>query len=173
MILERDVLITGYRTQLKDDAIALEPARFACERGNTLAFWAKNPDHLKSVWKWTKQYKYLLTPEAVATAKDFNIEHFAFLWHFKESKYDPYKESKNKDGSTDWGMSQINDVNWDRLHAKLPEHLKTRLKPKQDPEVAVAMLYLWINSRVEMKWAWAYLSPEAWTLMWRLNQIDG
>jgi hypothetical protein len=166
--------IAEYKIQKKDDLIALEPAVFASERGNSTSLWLRNPKHLKNVWKWTKQYKCLLTPEALATAKELNIEYFAFAWFFKESHYCPYPEpKKNKNGTYDWGMAQINDCVWDDCYKHLPDELKKRNNPKQDPEVAVAMLYIWINHRVEQKWSWCYLSDEAWTLVWRLQQING
>lgn len=186
----------------KDTRISLEPARFASEKGNSTSQWLRNPDHLKNVWKWTKQYKYLLTPEAVASAKDFNLEFAIFCWFFSESGYDPniitynYKEYNKeyylkKNGgtvlkvdrsrkilyddliltSTDWYMAQINDVCWDNCYNKLPEQLKK--KKKSDPEVAVAMYMIWVNSRVEAKWSWCYLSADGWTIVWRLGQING
>ncbi len=172
-ITQLNTQITDYQIQLKNDKIALEPARFASESGNSTSQWLRNPDHLKNVWKWTKQYRYLLTPEAEATAKDFNVEYFAFVWFFKESHYNPYAENKNKNGSMDWGMAQINDVCWEELYKHIPEELKKRKNPKQDAEIAVVMLYEWINHRVEMKWSYCYLSPEGWTLVWRLQQING
>lgn len=201
-VSELRLQIVDYQTQLKNDRIALEPARFASEKGNNTSLWLRNPDHLKNVWKWTQQYQYLLTPEARATAKDFNIEFAIFCWFFSESGYDPniitfnYQEYNKeyylkKNGgivkksersrkiwyedliylSTDWYMAQINDVCWNNCYNKLPEHLKK--KKKSDPEVAVAMYILWIDSRVEMQWSWCYLSADSWTLMWRLNHING
>lgn len=164
--------VANYRQQRKDDLIALEPAVFASESGNGTSLYLRNPNHLKNVWKWVKQYRHLLTPEAEATAKDFNIEFFVFSWAFKESHFNPFAMNKNKNGSYDWGMCQINDVCWDGLYAQLPTELKKRRNPKQDAELSICMIYLWINSRVKGKMSYCFLSDEGWTLVYRLNVIN-
>lgn len=199
-ITELTAQVVDYRKQELNDRIALEPARFASEASNSTVQWLRNPDHLKNVWKWEQKYKYLLTPKAIASAKGFNLDFAIFCWFFSESGYDPniisynYQEYNKeyylkKNGgtvlksdrkrtmlyddlillSTDWYMAQINDVCWKDCYNKLPEQLKK--KRKSDPEVAVAMYMLWINSRVAMKWSWCFLSADGWTLVWRLGQI--
>lgn len=157
-----------------NDRLALEPIRYFTEAGydSTKNPWAKNPDHLRNVWKWTRQYRHLLNADAQATVKNFDIEYFIFAWFMKETHYNPYAENKNSNGTFDWGMAQINDICWNDLYKNLPENLKTIKNPKKSAEVSVAMIYLWINDRVKMNMSYCYLSPEGWTLVWRLNQIE-
>lgn len=172
-ITELNNQIVDYKTQIRNDKIALEPARFASEKGNSTSQWLRNPDHLRRVWKWVQQYKYILTKDSLESAKTFNIEYFAYAWFFKESHFDPYAKNTNDNKTKDWGMAQINDVCWDILYVKLPDELKKRPNPKEDPEIAVCMLYLWINDRIANKWSYCYLSDEAWVLVWRLGKING
>ena len=74
--------------------------------------------------------------------------------------------------SKDNGMAQINDVVWDILYARLPEELKKRKNPKVDPEVAIAMLYLWMSDRTKNNMSWCLLSDESWTMFWLIGEIE-
>jgi len=69
-------------------------------------------------------------------------------------------------------MTQINDIVWDILYARLPEELKKRRNPKVDAEVAIAMLYLWINDRTKNNMSWCFLSDESWTMFWFIGEIE-
>ena len=84
---------------------------------------------------------------------------FAVLcWAFKESHYNPYAQNKNTNGTYDNGMCQINDVCWEYIYAKIPDKLKKLPNPKFNAEVSIAMIYLWVNDRVEQKMSWSVLS---------------
>jgi hypothetical protein len=196
--------IKYYQDESKDTKIALEPIRFLTEAGynDPKNPWAKNPDHMRRCWDYIKKYESLLTPEARASAESskINVKLFVLAWMAKETHYNPFLELQNENKSWDHGICQINSGSrynektktwtatseaWDDLFSHLPPELqKKKCYSRTDTETGIAMLYVWINHRVEMKWSWAYLTsrckqadgsfkedPWPWTLYYRTRLI--
>jgi hypothetical protein len=97
---------------------------------------------------------------------------FAFVWPHKETKYNTCAINLNKNGTYDKTMCQINDSCWNDCVRRLPEDLRKRKNLETDPEVAIALLYCWINSRVDIHLSWCYLNDEAWFLYWKIGEIQ-
>lgn len=165
-----------FKIEKLNDKIALYPMVYYREQGYFKADnpYARDPEHFKRVWLYCNKYKYLLSKDALEICKKQDIDpvKFNFVWHHKESKYSPLIVCTNKNGTRDYGMAQINDCVWDTLYAQLPENLKKIRNPKLNPEIAVAMLYLWMSDRTKQGMSWCYLNNEAWTMYWFIGEIQ-
>ena len=174
--------ITSLKAELADVKIAQEPIRIFSEYGYVGKNnpYARNPKYLAEVWSYCKKWERLLNAAGERSCRRENIapEAFAFCWPGKETHYNPKEVKLNTDGTKDYNLTQINsgknDEDWNRLYSRLPKKLKAKkCDPKTDPEIGIAMLYLWINERAERGQSWAYLKDWTWELYARIRALQG
>lgn len=154
--------------------------------------FARDPEHLKQVYKYAVKYKELLSTEAAEICKRSNIipEVFLMLWINEQTHFNPLVEYANKDAfgrviSVDRSITQINSGSrldkktnlryytteaWDYGFSQLPEGLKKKkvASVHKDVEIGIAMFYIWVNERVRLKMPFAMASN--WSLYSRLNK---
>jgi cell division protein FtsB len=132
--------------------------------------YCHNPSHLKKVWDLCKKWSYIAKDYFEAKGikypyKNWDWSKYMMAICVNETNFYPLPQlEKNADGSYDWGVTQVNDVNVKVLNKKLPKELQGK-DLRYDLEANICARFLWIIDRIERQWRWLYWDKKS-TRFW-------
>lgn len=140
--------------------------------------YCKDREHLRRIWNLCRKYEYIVKDTAwlQRTCKlksekeylkqqiekaDFTL--FMFMVCMDETNYDPEQTYSNTNGSMDYGITQINNINLEGIQQQMPAYLQ--LMPWTCAEKNIAGRYVWIRDRIKMGMPWSIMTKErGWKL---------
>lgn len=130
-------------------------------------------EHLKKVRNLIIKYEYI--NEDIKTY--YNLNNFIFAWCHNETGLNPELFNKNKDGSLDRYITQINSRTEPELVKVWDKYCKSDIdKVKQDKiEYGLVLIRIWINERARKGKSWAILSEQesrGWSMYWWLENVQ-